>query len=675
MGLILRGMPPCTLQGKFYRVQPVEMSIMGTEARLPDSMVNADVKDVRPLENLLDIETPGLSGLEVKVPATIASNSISYTIPVQMKVKCLNRDDKHTCEKEAEFAVEIKDYPKFTEVSDFVREKILLNLFKSSDNPGFSHKCTLVVRNPETTTIKRIRARPVVKNLLSKDGKFFDKAGREWKSIDIFLLQNGMTTQPGKHIELSGLVLPDPRSSRITMMCRHVDEAQETTPNFEEMSRLAKLFEGRTIDERMEWIIKNVAIYTKVVKRDNVVQGTLIAFFSPLYLDFNAERIKGWIKVVVIGDSTAGKSKTVRTVISELLGMGQIISGEMASMAGLAAANMQASSGQWMIEYGPFVLMDGKLLAVDGAHKVSASDWGAIGEAERDGVLRVTKAGKAEANARTRMILIYNPVTEDRRFTRAMDTFRRSAQSIETVMDATSVARTDLAIFVNASDVTPEDIHVIHKGDVVPELLFLTSLCRHVWTGRYQTVFEEEALQEILQQATHIQKRYYLTRVPLASPDIDKKLARLSASLAALTCNFSADWSILTVTKEHVDYIVNLLQNEYDNAGLDSLASDDRQEVSIDEATILIANMKSAVKQGTLEETVMNDIVHWASGKERFTREDMMHKFRLTDKEQFRPLIQQMKEDGLVKQGNRGFTATLKLTKLSKVIGDSKNAP
>ncbi|WP_187147724.1 minichromosome maintenance protein MCM [Candidatus Nitrososphaera gargensis] len=637
-------------------------------------MIPEDARAVKSLDNLLDIETPGLSGQEVQVPATIASNSISYTIPVIMKVKCLNHDDKHTCEKEASFAVDLKDYPKFTEVSDFVRERILINLFKNSENTGFNHKCSLVVKDPQTTTIKRIRARPVVKNLLSKDGKFYDSMGREWKSIDIFVLQNGLATQPGKHIELTGLVLPDPRSSRITMMARHVNEAQEASADIEEMNRLAKLFENWTVEQRMDWIIKNVATYAKVVKRENVIHGALLCFFSPLYLNFNGEKIKGWMKIVIIGDSTAGKSKTVRTVINELFGLGQIISGEMASMAGLAAANMQASSGQWMIEYGPFVLMDAKLLAVDGAHKVSASDWAAIGEAERDGILRVTKAGKAEANARTRLILIYNPVTEDRRFTRAMDTFRRGAQAIETVMDATSIARTDLAIFVNASDVTPEDIHIVHKGTTDPELQCLTSLCRHVWTGKYETIFEDKALEKILSEATRIQKKYYLTRIPLASPDIDKKLARLSASLAALTCSFSSDWSTLTVKQEHVDYVVNLLESEYENAGLGSLAMDDRQEVTPDEAATLIQNMQTALGQKALDDKVIHEMINWISGKEKFTREDMMHKFRLSDKEQLRPLVHQMKEDGLLKQGNRGFTATLKLTKLSKVIGDKNNA-
>ncbi len=643
------------------------------EAELPRRMIdegNGKSNDeILMLSNLLDIEIPGMDSQEVCAAATIASNSVSYTIPYKAKVRCISEGEKHSCKGEAEIEIDITDYPKFADVSSYVRNKTFLNLCMMQEDSGFKSTCKLVMEKTYTTTIKKLRARPIVKNLLSKDNKFFDHAGREWKAIDIFMHQNGLFTQPGKIVELTGQVLPDPKTSRITLMVSHAKEVSEGAADIQEMEKLAALFEGKEPKERMQWIVSNVASYIKAVNRENVIHATLLCYFSPLYLEFNAERIKGWTKVEIIGDSTTAKSKIVRTTITDLIGLGQIITGEMASMAGLAAANTQASSGQWMVEYGPLVLQDSKILAVDGAHKVSASDWAAIGEAERDGVLRVNKAAKAEANARTRLLLIYNPLSDDRRLTRAMDTFRYAAQALETVQDATSIARVDFAVFVNSSDVTPEQVHIIQSDNYDERIKCLTSLCRHVWSGKYEIEFTKEATNRILKSATELFKKFNLPRTPLVSMDIDKKIARLSTSLAAITCSFNKDWQRLTVEEKHVEYVVEMLESEYMYAGLNALSAEDRQEITSEEAIQIFANLKDALKQNLdVTDNMVYTIVAWVAGKSNFTRDELMHKFHLSEKEHLRPLLSALTDNRLIKRGSRGLFALPKLIKLARLI-------
>jgi MCM P-loop domain len=630
-------------------------------------------QQVRELDNLLDIELPSMDGQQVRVPATIASNSISYIVPCKGKVKCVNNRDDHSCKRDGEVEIGLTDYPAFADIPFHVRDRIFPAVCATQKNSGFDASCRLVVENVETTAIKRLRARPIVRNLLlSKDNnKLFDKSsGKEWKAIDIFLhMNNGFVTQPGKIVLLEGKVLADPKNARTSLMVNSAKELSEGAADIVEMNRLAAHFEGMMDPStRMQWIISNFASYAHVINRENVIHAALLCHFSPLYLEFNAERIKGWMQIDIIGDSTVAKSKTTRAAVTELIGLGQMITGEMMSMAGLAAANTQSSSGQWMVEYGPLVLQDSKILAIDGAHKVSASDWATTGETQRDGILRVIKAAKAEANARTRLIAIFNPLSDDRRLTRAMDSFRYPVQSLETVQDATSIARADFCAFVS-DDVGPEQVHVIQSNDYDEKIKCLIAICKHVWSGNYETVFTKEATQKILTEATRLYRKFNLPRIPLVSMDIDKKIARLSASMAAITCSFDEDWKTLTVGEKHVEYVVDLIEGEYEHAGLNAISAEERQELSKEEAAQILANIKKSLeKRAGTDDKFVHRIVNWLSTKSTFTRDELMEKFQLVEKDHLRPLISQLTDDRLVKRGSKGFSSLPKLIKLSRFI-------
>ena len=664
------------------------------------------------LESLLDIELPGMDNRRVQVPVTIASNSVSYIIPYKVEVRCVNKSENHSCKEEGEMEIELIDYPLFVDIPSYTSDKILFKLCNTAETKtkvGFETDCKLTIDKKYKTTIKKLRARPVARNLLSKDNKIYDQAtGKEWKALDIFLLEqrqlgydndtavikNRFFTQPGKICLVEGRVLADPKNARTSLMVDSAKELIEGVADLEEMNRLQTELarQGDRVAERMHWLVDNYAEFAHVIHRDNIIYATMLCHFTPLYLRFNNETIKGWAKILAIGDSTVAKSKTARAGTIDLIGLGQVITGEMASMAGIAAANTQGTSGQWVVEYGPLVLQDGKILVIDGAQKINPSEWAAINETERRGVLTVMKAGKAEANARTRLLLIFNPLSSDgssggnRQLTRSMDSFRYAAQSLETVQDSTGIARADFCAFVSAGDVTAEQVHKLQSDNYDERIKCLTSLCRHVWSGSYRAVFTEEATNKILSEATRLYDKFYVPKIQLVSMDIDKKLARLSAATAAMTCNFSEDWRTLTITEKHVEYVVTLIEQEYEAAGLDALAKEDRQEITKEEAEQICLHLKVALG-GKKAATALDDydstglklvyeIVNWISLRSSFMREDIRNKFNLVEKDELRPLLSQLDDERLVKRTNRGIVPLPKLIKLARLIpnADSRTA-
>ena len=214
----------------------------------------------------------------------------------------------------------------------------------------------------------------------------------------------------------------------------------------EKVRQLQEKFQARTVTENMDWLTTEFEKYSKIIKRRNVAETGFLTFFSPLYINFEDTNIPSWLKSTIEGDSTTGKSETIRKLIV-LLKAGQIVSGEMATVAGLAGASVQASGGQWYVDFGVLPMQDRKLLAVDGAHKLQASELDKLAESERNGKIEIVKASKGEAYTRTRQIKIMNPVDEDRTTTVSMDSFFHPVDCLKNNFQIQSIARIDFCMF------------------------------------------------------------------------------------------------------------------------------------------------------------------------------------------------------------------------------------
>ena len=91
----------------------------------------------------------------------------------------------------------------------------------------------------------------------------------------------------------------------------------------------------------------------------------------------------------------------MRKLISLLRG-GTLITAETASAVGLTGTATQAERGEWFCEWGFLPLNDRRLLAIDGAQRLSRKSWATLAETERTGVVIKATAAKGSAYARTR---------------------------------------------------------------------------------------------------------------------------------------------------------------------------------------------------------------------------------------------------------------------------------
>ena len=548
-------------------------------------------------------------------------------------------------------------------VSSEVKYKRLERKYK----PAFGGR-VLNIEEKKWRTIYLVRVKPPVFTLEKLGEKIVDEKGFEYKTFDVYVTADEkIDFQPSSLITLQGKALPNPKTQRTTFLAHSV-EFPETIKNFDapQLECLKTKFSGKSVNERLSWILENFEKYSQAIGRRNLGQAIFLSFFTPVWVKFNGETERGWGNVGICGDTTAGKSKSVRKAIS-LLKAGTLITAETASTVGLTGTATQIEREGWFIDWGFLVLSDRKLLAVDGAQKLSLSNWAALAEAERTGVLCIVKAAKNSAYARTRQIKIANAVDReaDKYSTKSLATFLYPCQALATIFDKTSIARLDIAVFADQRDVSPEIINSTTLGEPDKDLQTLSEVLKWCWSDTATVEFTKPATERLLVKATELHKLFFCEMIPLASIDLKWKLARLSVALAYLTMSTN-DFKTVTVTEEHVQGIADFMRQEYINAGLNIIAQKTRfEKIEVEDVKTLFLKMESASK---LEPDKVASILQHIVTHGRITKDELKAQFCLSDHAEMRPLLAVLQAEGLVKVG-RGFYPEPKLIEAYKVTG------
>jgi len=610
------------------------------------------------LPHLNMIEDPDLAGKPVVVEAVVSSTSVAYLAPAEIEViyKDKEGEDSFTLTVDAKDPINIK----LVGVNEDTKYNRLKRFFAQG-------KKVVEIIEKLHRTVYLVRVRPPVFTLEKRGEKIVDERGFEYKAFDIYITSDQpIAFQPSSRIRLEGICVPNPKTQKTTLLAYKVEFPEDTCYyDVEKLKRLKQKFEGHTIIERVDWILRNFAAYSQIVGRENLAFAGFLCFFTPTWIKFNGQVQRGWGNVMFLGDTTTAKTETIRKLI-RLLKAGTLITAETASAVGLTGTTTQIEKQGWFVDWGFLVLCDRKLLAVDGAQKLNLANWAALAEAERSGVVTISKAAKSTAYARTRQIKIANPVDREagRYKTRRLTSFLYPCQALTTVLDKTSIARVDLAVFSGSSDVKAEQVNVRFKDEYDEDLEILSEALKWCWSNHANATFTEEAVEALLYHATQLYNEFFCDLVPLTPIDLKWKLARLSAALAYLTLS-TDDFRSVTVTKDHVQKIVNFIRLEYAKAGLNTLAKETKFEVlSPEDVQMTIYKITTEVG---VDEEVAKQIIKFIVLQGRVTRDQIKTKFGLAENKQLRPLLALLSNDQLIKSG-RGLYPTPKLIQAYKIL-------
>jgi hypothetical protein len=379
--------------------------------------------------------------------------------------------------------------------------------------------------------------------------------------------------KPNSKFYAMGIPYESPRDQTATVLIYESSPAQDDigtfrmTPELHQKLKVFQVEKGQKVDAKFEDMHEDFEHNVhKIWGRRDVAIALDLSYHSVLSFRFQDQLIvKGWVELLIIGDSGNGKTKLVRSML-EHYRLGELTGAEGAKRTGLVWANVQVG-GTMMLEWGKIPQNDGRLLVIDEFSGMSAEAIGELTRLRSEGIAESQGVNQQTTHARTRLVFLTNP-----RNGQALDTFTYGVLAISSLFDShADTRRIDLAVGVRSDDIDTKIINQRYdKSKRVHK--YVQDLCRNLilwaWSRREQhIVFEEEATIEALRQAGRLGDKYKSNVMLVTPADQREKIARLAVAAAARVYS-TDDGTRIIVKKEHVTFVCNLIERCYDSKAI-----------------------------------------------------------------------------------------------------------
>ena len=566
-----------------------------TRKQFRDLLKPLDVQEEVPVVQLAQSSGARYAGKRIKVPVLIAGKDSSpYVFPKNIRISCASyNEDSKLCQACT------MGFKKRVDIQLTSADAFMLKLIDCPDDKqrgfiksraGANTRCgSMEITVLEYGNLESIHMIP------KADENFGFAARQEFVARGGYFVGNNIPTN--KRFTLVGYMHPDPTTQKATYVFDQAIPEKElldeliVTPEIHTMLSEFQCAPGQSVAEKFEEIHNDLERnVTYIWDRKKIAYGVDLVFHSALTFVFQEQRVRrGWAECLFIGDSGQAKTTLVERLMMHYKS-GELLSGESSRRTGLVYSLQQSGAkGNWTLMWGAMPLNDGGLLCIDELSGMSEDDLAKMSDVRSSGIAKATGVVTAETTSRTRMIFISNP-----RNGRQLKAENYGVAAVLKLFGkAEDVRRLDFAVAVASGEVD-SDVVNISVADMPPVPHKYTSdKCRlrvmWAWSRRPENImFEDDAVQLILDEATKMGKTYS-SRIPLVEPaDQRLKIARLAVAAAA--CVYSTDDGTNVIVKtEHVKFVVDYLISVYNTRamGYDRFSVDEFENSDSTDAAIM----------------------------------------------------------------------------------------
>lgn len=363
---------------------------------------------------------------------------------------------------------------------------------------------------------------------------------------------------------MEGRMYPHPSNQQAALLISKYEATQDALSSY-----TPKSLDHLMIFQPKEWTLDSLkeklndiysdleANITRIFERRNLHLAIDFSYHSPLFITFDKNQEKGWVEVLIIGDSSQGKSQAGYSLLQHY-GLGERVDCNGATPAGLLGG-VQQYGKRWFITWGKIPTNDRGLVFLEEVKGTSHEVISKLRDMRSSGIAEITKIEKRRAHARTRLVWISNPKSN-----RPIASYNYGVDTVlELVGNLEDIRRYTMVLILSKDEVNVVDVQryrpqVPHK--------YTSDLCRELilfsWTVP-NVVFENEA--RVLDLTVELCKRYN-DDIPIVDRgEMRFKLARLAAALACRTFSLKPDTSDTVLVRDcHVQYVYNMLIELYD---------------------------------------------------------------------------------------------------------------
>ncbi len=322
-----------------------------------------------------------------------------------------------------------------------------------------------------------------------------------------------------------------------------------------------------------EWTVKSIrdklsCIYddleanvTYIYERRRIHLAVDLAYHSPLQFVLDDELQKGWVEVLIIGDSSIGKTKTANN-LKEHYGVGKRTSCKGATLAGLLGG-LASISNRWFVTWGIIPTYDKQLVILEELSGITRGAFQGMTDMRSTGIAEITKIEKRSTHARTRLVAISNPIRG-----KSVNSYTFGIQAIEELIRAPEdIRRFDLCLTESEDDIDIVKLSKLQSYRPNIEHKYTGELCRELilwgWSRDHSQVKFEDAAIRLIEPVVNKLCDTFSESCPIIDKGSTRyKVARLAASLAVRTFSHENEDTVL-IRECHIEFIFNMLMKFY----------------------------------------------------------------------------------------------------------------
>lgn len=486
-----------------------------------------------------------------------AMDTAPYAVPKQVAIHC-DKNQAHCtlcpvmCEGTSEFSI----HPESESLLKFINASVTNTVLK--DAIGIPSMCK--VSKPEVLAyynVEDVRLGPPMD---------LKERSSEHRHMPAYCIGTGAALNNGYTV--IGRMHPHPKTSQAVLMVSEYTPVDDALQGFKlsDPEQLKMFQSGPSIEEltaKLDSIYDDLeANVTRIFKRRSIHVAVDLAYHSVLSFEIDGKETKGWTEILVIGDSSQGKTETAVS-LQKHYRLGDKVDCKNASVAGLLGGLEQSGGSRWFVSWGAIPANDQRLVILEELKGASQEVLGKLTEMRSSGIASLQKIERTKTPARTRWLALSNPRSD-----LPMGKYSCGVEAIRELMGAPEdVRRFDHCLIVSASDIPADDIQRLQSSRPVVPHTYTSDPCNQLvlwaWTrGMNQTHFTPAAERMILDQASRLCRKYHESIPIVDRGSMRYKLARLSAAIAARVFS-TVDFDNLIVHDYHVQYISEHLDRVY----------------------------------------------------------------------------------------------------------------
>ena len=397
--------------------------------------------------------------------------------------------------------------------------------------------------------------------------------------------------QPCDYIA-TGWVRTHPKNSATTMLVEKLERKKEEYEEFDykEHHGEMKALQVLGVQGILEELSKHI---THLHDVPELHMAIMLVLCSPLDLDFNGERIRGWMNAGVVGDTGTGKTESYDKICS-WLGIGDVFNALSGRRTGLTFAVVtQGRSNTWRLRWGRYPQNTRKVLFVEEIQEMPVNELKSLANAMDSGWLQIDYVASGGYESKTRFMFCANPPGG-----KALGEYDYGCRALKSLFLPMFIRRMDFCMFAGASE-NRQYNRVVKDNAESPQITrdMIKSLIYYAWTLPPERIkFDEKAVKEILERSDLLTDTFGDSEeIPLICPsDIRKTLARISATMAILNMSSLDEFETVTILPEHVVQATVFLERIYGmpECGLAEFVKNSRRRRRLGDYEIISAEFK-----------------------------------------------------------------------------------